>query len=39
MKFAHYDLGHLDRGDIVVVKLSGDSVNVRLLDPSKLLGL
>lgn len=34
MKFAHYDLGHLDRGDVVVVTLTGDSVNVRLLDAS-----
>jgi len=32
VKFLKYDLGHLDRGDTVVVKLSGDSVNVRLLD-------
>ena len=36
MKFAYYDLGHLDRGDVVVVTLSGDSVNVRLMDPANL---
>ena len=34
MKFAYYDLGHLERGDEVVVTLSGDSVNVRLMDPA-----
>lgn len=34
MKFAYYDLGMLQRGDVVVVTLSGDSVNVRLMDPA-----
>ena len=33
MKFAYYDLGPLERGDQVVATLSGDSVNVRLMDP------
>lgn len=32
MKYAFYDLGMLARGDVVVVSLSGDSVNVRLMD-------
>lgn len=36
MKFLHYDLGHLERGDVVVATLKGDSVNVRLLDQSNL---
>lgn len=34
MKYLHHDLGQLERGDEVVVTLSGDSVNVRLVDPS-----
>lgn len=34
MKYLHRDLGHLERGDEVVVTLSGDSVNVRLVDPT-----
>jgi hypothetical protein len=34
MKFLKYDLGHRERGDIVTVNLSGDSVNVRLMTPS-----
>lgn len=34
MKYLHHDLGHLERGDEVIVTLSGDSVNVRLVDPT-----
>ena len=34
MKFTHYDLGHLDRGQIVEVTLRGNAANVRLLDGS-----
>jgi len=34
MNFTHYDLGHLKRGSIVVVTLSGNAANVRLLDSS-----
>lgn len=34
MQFLYRDLGHLDAGDIVVVKLSGHSLNVRLMTPS-----
>jgi hypothetical protein len=30
--FTHYDLGHLKRGSTVVVTLSGNAANVRLLD-------
>lgn len=33
MKFLRYDMGQLKRDDVVVVTLSGDSVNVRLMDP------
>jgi hypothetical protein len=32
--FTHYDLGQQKRGSTVVVKLSGNSANVRLLDNS-----
>lgn len=32
MNFTHYDLGHMQRGDIVEVTLKGNSANVRLLD-------
>ena len=34
MEFKCTDLGHLNRGDVVVVRLTGDSLNVRLLDPA-----
>lgn len=34
MNFTHYDLGHLKRGSVVVVTLSGNAANVRLLDSS-----
>jgi hypothetical protein len=36
MNFTHYDLGHLDRGRIVQVTLSGSAANVRLMDSSNL---
>lgn len=36
MNFTKYDLGHLDRGDIVVVRLEGSAANVRLMDSSNL---
>jgi Domain of unknown function (DUF1883)/TIR domain len=32
--FTHYDLGQLKRGSVVVVTLSGNAANVRLLDGS-----
>lgn len=32
MKFTHYDLGHRSGGEIVVVTLSGNAANVRLMD-------
>lgn len=32
--FTHYDLGQLQRGSVVVVALSGNAANVRLLDSS-----
>jgi len=32
MNFTHYNLGHLDRGQIVEVSLSGNAANVRLMD-------
>lgn len=38
MKFSHYNLGHLDRGSVVVVTLSGSAANVRLMDSSNLSG-
>lgn len=34
MKYLYYELGQLERGDVVVAALSGDSVNVRLMDRS-----
>jgi hypothetical protein len=34
MKFHYYDLGHRSQGDIAVVRLSGNSVNVCLMDSS-----
>jgi hypothetical protein len=34
MKFQSYDLGQRMRGSIVVVKLSGNAANVRLMDSS-----
>ena len=34
MRFNHWHLGHRDGGDVVVVKLSGNAANVRLLDSS-----
>lgn len=34
MKFHYYDLGHLDGGETVVVTLSGNAANVRLMDSS-----
>ncbi len=36
MNFLHTDLGSRKRGEIVVVTLQGDSMNVRLLDSSNL---
>ena len=32
MQFNHWNLGHQNRGDIVVVNISGSAANVRLLD-------
>lgn len=34
MKFQYYDLGHRSGGETVVVRLSGNAVNVRLMDSS-----
>lgn len=34
MRFNHWNLGHRDSGDVVVVSLSGSAANVRLLDSS-----
>lgn len=34
MNFTYYDLGHLKRGSTVVVTLSGNRANVRLMDSS-----
>ncbi len=34
MRFQHYDLGHLERGQIVQVTMSGKAANVRLMDSS-----
>lgn len=34
MKILYADLGWLDSDDVVVVTIEGDSMNVRLLDPS-----
>ena len=36
MNFTHYDLGHVERGSVVVVTLSGSAANVRLMDSSNL---
>lgn len=36
MKFNVYDLGNLDKGQIVEVTLSGSAANVRLMDNSNL---
>lgn len=36
MNFTHYDLGHVERGSVVVVTLSGSAANVRLMDGSNL---
>jgi hypothetical protein len=32
MKYTHYDLGRLERGAVIVVNLSGNAANVRLMD-------
>ncbi|MDV5825779.1 DUF1883 domain-containing protein [Sphingobium naphthae] len=34
MNFTHYNLGHVERGSVVVVTLSGSAANVRLMDGS-----
>ena len=34
MRFNHWSLGHRESGDVVVVNLSGNAANVRLLDSS-----
>ena len=34
MRFNHWNLGHRGRGDVVVVTISGNAANVRLLDSS-----
>ena len=34
MRFNHWNLGHRNRGDVVVVTISGNAANVRLLDSS-----
>ena len=34
MRFQHWELGHRDSGDVVVVSISGNAANVRLLDSS-----
>jgi hypothetical protein len=36
MKFTHYNLGHLDRGSVVIVTLAGSAANVRLMDSTNL---
>jgi hypothetical protein len=36
LDFTHYDLGQLKKGSVVVVMLSGNAANVRLLDSSNL---
>jgi hypothetical protein len=36
VNFTKYDLGHLERGQIVEVTLSGSAANVRLMDSSNL---
>ena len=32
MQFNHWNLGHRSQGDVVVVNISGNAANVRLLD-------
>ncbi len=34
MNFTHYNLGHVERGSVVVVTLQGSAANVRLMDGS-----
>lgn len=34
MNFTHYNLGHVERGSVVVVSLQGSAANVRLMDGS-----
>jgi len=34
MNFTHYDLGNIQKGDVVEISLSGSAANVRLLDSS-----
>lgn len=34
MRFNHWNLGHRERGDVVVVTVQGNATNVRLLDSS-----
>ena len=34
MNFTYYNLGHVERGSVVVVTLSGSAANVRLMDGS-----
>lgn len=34
MNFTHYNLGHVERGSVVVVTLSGSAANVRLMNGS-----
>jgi hypothetical protein len=36
VNFTHYNLGHLQKGDVVEVTLSGSAANVRLMDSSNL---
>lgn len=36
MKFTHYKLGRLEKGDVVEVNLRGSAANVRLMDNSNL---
>ncbi|EHQ91691.1 DUF1883 domain-containing protein [Desulfosporosinus youngiae] len=36
MQFTHYDLGQMERGQIVEITLSGSAANVQLLDSSNL---
>lgn len=36
MKFTHYNLGHLDRGSVVIVTLAGSAANVRLMDSANV---
>lgn len=34
MNFTHYNIGHVERGSVVAVTLSGNAANVRLMDGS-----